>query len=134
MLKLAVALFSLLAVGNAAPTKVARSTASPTAKVRNGTYVGVTNTHYQQDFFLGMPYAQQPLGDLRFTVPQSLNESWSGERDAKEYSNICVGYGVSAQIFFDIQALLAASWHYQYNLMGGSVRPTRFGTHSPKLV
>lgn len=97
MPKLAVALLALLAVGNAAPTKVARSAASPTAQVRNGTYVGVTNTQYQQDFFLGMPYAQQPLGDLRFTVPQSLNESWSGERDAKEYSDICVGYGVSAQ-------------------------------------
>ncbi|PYH32854.1 cholinesterase [Aspergillus neoniger CBS 115656] len=96
MPKLAVALLALLAVGNAAPTKVARSAASPTAQVRNGTYVGVTNIHYQQDFFLGMPYAQQPLGDLRFTVPQSLNESWSGARDAKEYSNICVGYGTDS--------------------------------------
>ncbi|KAH2126355.1 hypothetical protein KXW34_004519 [Aspergillus fumigatus] len=40
-----------------------------------------------------MPYAQQPVGNLRFRVPQSLNESWEGERDAKKYSDICVGYG-----------------------------------------
>lgn len=67
---------------------------TPRARVLNGTYVGVRNEAYDQDFFLGIPYAQQPVGDLRFTIPQSLNETWHGERDAKEYSNICVGYGV----------------------------------------
>ena len=93
MLRIAAGLLALIASGKAAPT----GAASPTANVRNGTYVGVRNTHYQQDFFLGMPYAQQPVGDLRFTVPQPLNESWSGQHDAKEYSHICVGYGVRAQ-------------------------------------
>lgn len=72
---------------------------SPRATVRNGTYIGVRSTTYEQDFFLGMPYAQQPLGALRFTVPQSLNESWDGVHDAKEYSDICVGYGVSTAFF-----------------------------------
>lgn len=86
---------ALWAVGagvNAAPSS---SVSSPRVQVRNGTYAGVRNTGYNQDFFLGMPYAQQPVGDLRFTLPQSLNESWQGERDAKDHSKICPGYGVS---------------------------------------
>lgn len=67
---------------------------SPSARVRNGTYAGFHSTTYSQDFFLGMPYAQQPIGNLRFTTPQPLTESWDGVREAKEYSDICVGYGV----------------------------------------
>lgn len=70
------------------------STSDPRVQIRNGTYIGARNTVYNQDYFLGMPYAQPPVGDLRFTVPQSLNQSWKEDRNAKEYSNICVGYGV----------------------------------------
>lgn len=91
---LAASFFALWAVGDAAPSSVS----NPRVRVRNGTYVGVRNVNYQQDFFLGMPYAQQPVGNLRFRVPQSLNESWDGERDAKKYSDICVGYGVSQHL------------------------------------
>ncbi|KAJ6018662.1 hypothetical protein N7522_000729 [Penicillium canescens] len=72
------------------------SKSSPTVKVRNGTYTGVHSSTYNQDFFLGMPYAQQPVGNLRFTVPQSLDTSWEGARDAKAYSDICVGYGTDS--------------------------------------
>jgi cholinesterase len=86
----------LLTIVTAAPTACLGS--GPTATIRNGTYVGIKNGAYNQDFFLGIPYAQQPVGNLRFTVPQPLNESWEGERDAKEYSDICVGYGVRKQI------------------------------------
>ncbi|KAJ5347355.1 Carboxylesterase [Penicillium brevicompactum] len=69
---------------------------SPTVTVRNGTYAGSHVSTYDQDLFLGIPYAQQPVGNLRFTVPQSLNTSWDGVRDAKEYSDICVGYGTDS--------------------------------------
>lgn len=93
MLASAVSLLALWAAAQASPTQSA-----PTAAVRNGTYIGVHSTTYNQDFFLGMPYAQQPVGNLRFTVPQPLNESWNEARDAKAYSDICVGYGVSIPI------------------------------------
>lgn len=82
--------FLLWTAVHAVPTK-----SSPTVAVRNGTYTGVRSSTYNQDFFLGMPYAQQPVGNLRFTVPQSLNASWDDTRDATQYSDICVGYGVS---------------------------------------
>ncbi|KAJ9214436.1 hypothetical protein DTO166G4_4060 [Paecilomyces variotii] len=88
------AYLGLLTAVLAATTPLERS--KPIARVINGTYVGVWNEEYNQDFFLGMPYAQQPVGDLRFAVPQPLNESWEGERDAKEYSDICVGYGTDS--------------------------------------
>jgi len=65
----------------------------PTVTVSNGTYVGRYLPEYNQDLFLGMPYAQPPIGDLRFTVPQSLNTSWYGTKSAEEYSDECVGYG-----------------------------------------
>lgn len=82
--------FLLWTAVHAVPTK-----SSPTVAVRNGTYTGVRSSTYNQDFFLGMPYVQQPVGNLRFTVPQSLNASWDDTRDATQYSDICVGYGVS---------------------------------------
>ncbi|KAF2834382.1 alpha/beta-hydrolase [Patellaria atrata CBS 101060] len=65
----------------------------PTVKVKNGTYVGVYSAPYEQDFFLGIPYAQPPVGNLRFRTPKSLDERWSGSRNATSYSRECVGYG-----------------------------------------
>ncbi|BCS17296.1 uncharacterized protein APUU_10124A [Aspergillus puulaauensis] len=83
---------SVLAVlGAAVPSP--RAVLPPTADVLNGTYVGVRNNNYNQDFFLGIPFAQQPVGNLRFALPTPLNETWDEERDAKAYSDICVGYG-----------------------------------------
>ncbi len=88
----------LAALGTAAPSP--RAVSPPTADVLNGTYVGVRNENYHQDFFLGIPYAQQPIGNLRFALPTSLNETWDEERDAKEYSDICVGYGVGTFVLY----------------------------------
>lgn len=34
------------------------STSGPQVTVKNGTYAGVYGSQYDQDFFLGMPYAQ----------------------------------------------------------------------------
>lgn len=90
MISLAIVIFTLWALADAACVGP-----PPTATVQNGTYVGVHSPSYNQDFFLGMPYAKKPLGDLRFTTPQSLKSGWKGLRDAKAYSDICVGYGVS---------------------------------------
>jgi carboxylesterase type B len=65
---------------------------APTVSVINGTYYGVHSQYYEQDFFLGVPFAQQPVGDLRLQTPQSLNTSWTEERNATEYSPACLGY------------------------------------------
>jgi carboxylesterase type B len=65
----------------------------PTVQIKNGSYYGVYNAEYDQDFFLGMPYSQPPVGELRFRVPQPLNTAWAGVRNATQYSHECIGYG-----------------------------------------
>jgi acetylcholinesterase len=65
----------------------------PTATVKNGTYSGMSLPSFNQELFLGMPFAQQPVPPvLRLHAPLSLNTSWNGVRNAKAYSPICVGY------------------------------------------
>lgn len=79
---------ALLALSTGA-TAVTSSHTSPTVNVRNGTYVGTYSSSYNQDFFLGMPYAQPPTeGPLRFAPPAPLNTSWDGIRSATEFGHI----------------------------------------------
>ncbi|KAJ4009873.1 hypothetical protein NW752_009047 [Fusarium irregulare] len=68
---------------------------SPFANVKNGTYRGIHSNEYNQDFFLGIPFAEPPVGDLRFRNPRPYDQSWKGTRDASKYSPACVGYGPS---------------------------------------
>jgi hypothetical protein len=75
---------TLISIGIAAP--VQKSAGPPLVSVKNGTYAGVYSSVYDQDFFLGIPYAQPPIGDLRFRNPQSLNSTWPGEYHAQDYS------------------------------------------------
>lgn len=66
---------------------------TPTANLRNGTYIGVTDSVNNQEYFLGMPYAQAPTGSLRFAAPQPLQTSFSEPRSATQYGKACIGYG-----------------------------------------
>jgi acetylcholinesterase len=97
MLKVALAIFPSLALS--APATLYGDSNSddvscaPSVDLTNGTYLGVSNEHYNQEFFLGIPYAQPPTGSLRFAPPQPIDESWDEARDATEYGNICFGYG-----------------------------------------
>ncbi|CAG7565103.1 unnamed protein product [Fusarium equiseti] len=68
------------------------SAASPKAKTLNGTYIGKHISSWNQDAFLGIPYAQSPTGDLRFKWPQSLSTSFDEERTATEYGDSCMQY------------------------------------------
>jgi acetylcholinesterase len=63
---------------------------APVAKVANGSYYGIHNSNYNQDFFLGVPFAQPPLQNLRLANPQSLNFSWDGALPATDYAFVGV--------------------------------------------
>ncbi|KAL3429484.1 Alpha/Beta hydrolase protein [Aspergillus tetrazonus] len=89
-----------LSLGISATSFPRGNAGAPTARVKNGTYEGVYSPEYDQDFFLGVPFAQPPVNDLRFRLPQSLNATWEGTRDAKDYSLLCVGYGLD-QTFYN---------------------------------
>lgn len=77
----------------AIPLALPRDSSTPTATIKNGTVEGIHSSQYNQDFFLGIPYAQPPTGALRFRVPQSINASWSNPLQATQYPAACVGYG-----------------------------------------
>jgi hypothetical protein len=76
-------------------TLVIGAWAVPTVTVRNGTYIGLHSESYNQDIFLGMPYAKAPVGDLRLVRPQSLNQSWNVPRRAITYGDSCPAYVLS---------------------------------------
>lgn len=91
------ALLSLLAVSTQALAGLTRrqnAPSAPTATVRNGTLTGYYQATYDQDYFLGIPFAQPPIGDLRFRPPMPLNSTWPGSKNATEYSPQCIGYGM----------------------------------------
>ncbi|RMJ18459.1 hypothetical protein CDV36_001887 [Fusarium kuroshium] len=73
----------------------------PVGRARNGSYHGVYNRHYGVESFLGVPFAQPPVADLRLRPPQSLNSSWHSVRDATEYGDACVGYGDDTELVAD---------------------------------
>lgn len=77
----------LLLAGFFAATVV--SSSAPLAHVRNGTYAGYHLPSFNQDAFVGIPYVQPPVGELRFERSQSLNQSWEGVRNATDYKNSC---------------------------------------------
>lgn len=72
-----------------ASSLVTSTSANPTVTILNGTYEGIYAPTFNQDLFLGIPYAQDTSGVNRFRIPQALNETWPGTRDAKNYSNAC---------------------------------------------
>ena len=77
------------ALPDIATAQTTNTTTSPTVTVRNGTYQGSYLPDWDQDAFLGIPFAQPPVGDLRFRWPRSLNESFSDVRSAQEYGTNC---------------------------------------------
>lgn len=78
---------------------------APTVTVTNGTIQGVHSTVWNQDFFLGIPFAQPPVGDLRFRWPQSLNTSYAGTLDASRYGYSCYQYGSNFNLSEDCLTL-----------------------------
>lgn len=71
---------------------VASACAAPMVTVKNGTYIGLHSDTYDQDIFLGMPYAKAPVGDLRLVRPQPLDQTWNVPRRAVTYGDSCPAY------------------------------------------
>lgn len=63
---------------------------APIVSVKNGSYYGSYSATYDQDLFLGIPFAQPPLEDLRWRNPQSLNSTWTVARSATTYAPVCL--------------------------------------------
>ncbi|CAH1781139.1 unnamed protein product [Owenia fusiformis] len=70
----------------------------PNGQIR-GTQDTLSNPHnspYLQDRdltynkYLGIPYAEPPVGNLRFRPPKPLDKKWSGVRDATTHGTACM--------------------------------------------
>ncbi|KAK7749291.1 hypothetical protein SLS62_008260 [Diatrype stigma] len=84
----------------------------PRVKTINGTYEGAYLPDWDQDVFLGIPYAQPPTGDLRFRWPQSINTSFEGVRNATQYGWIYGGglyAGSTADPQYNLSGIVSAS-------------------------
>ncbi|GJN93281.1 hypothetical protein Rhopal_006328-T1 [Rhodotorula paludigena] len=95
---LASSLVPLAALPGSSASPVALTTRNnagrPTAQLQNGTVRGVHLPTFAQDAFLGIPYAQPPVGDLRLRRPQPLEAGFDGGSfEAVEYSAFCWGIG-----------------------------------------
>ncbi|KAI0862859.1 alpha/beta-hydrolase [Xylaria cubensis] len=95
--------FSLV---KAAPAAGNNTTSIPNVTVKNGTIHGrhLAET-WDQDLFLGIPYAQPPTGPLRFKWPQPLNESFSAPLDASAYGYSCYQSGTGFDLSEDCLTL-----------------------------
>jgi len=102
MVSFRVWLFALLSnVSSAAGVVSRQDNPAPTVSIHNGTIQGLHHPTYNQDFFLGIPYAEPPLENLRFRYPEPLKSVWNGTLDATAYYPECIGYG-GDQIGYDI--------------------------------
>lgn len=80
-------LASVAVAGRSQPLLQSRALSSaPTVSLKNGSYFGVHDSVHKQDQFLGMPFAQPPIGDLRFANPVQVNSTWGGALPATNYA------------------------------------------------
>jgi carboxylesterase type B len=100
--KTSVILFAALVSGQ---SYAAYNSSRPTAKTLNGTYAGRYLDSWDQDLFLGIPYAQPPIGPLRFKWPQSIVTAFSGIKDASNYGYSCYQYGTNFNLSEDCLTL-----------------------------
>ncbi|KAF8334763.1 Carboxylesterase family-domain-containing protein [Cantharellus anzutake] len=66
-----------------------RDVLSPQIQLPQGFVTGLSAPQFCQDYFLGIPYAQPPLGKLRFAKPQPLGPNPSHKVDATQYGKAC---------------------------------------------
>lgn len=64
---------------------------APKVRIKNGAVEGIYNPEYHQDRFLGIPFAQPPVGQLRFSRPKPLNSTWKRPYPAIRYGPFCHG-------------------------------------------
>ncbi|KAL4910113.1 hypothetical protein BDW74DRAFT_173580 [Aspergillus multicolor] len=69
---------------------LAEQNSSVSVKIRNGTVVGVDYASSQVQHFLGIPYAQPPVGNLRLRQAEPLNASF-GTLAAQSFGPACYG-------------------------------------------
>jgi hypothetical protein len=84
----------------------------PIVKTTNGSISGVFLPTYDQDAFLGIPFAAPPTGSLRFRAPQPLNDAWNDLRQAKTYGPGCAQWSSNTDVKEDCLTLNSMYMYY----------------------
>lgn len=100
-MRLLLLLLLYVSLTTALPARTNSTAETPTVAITNGSISGLHLETYNQDLFLGIPFAQPPIGELRFRNPQSINTSFGTAIEATEYAPLCVGYGVRPTLLRD---------------------------------
>ncbi|KAF2671892.1 lipase [Microthyrium microscopicum] len=77
----------------------------PTVTISNGTIAGKYLSQWKQDAFLGIPYAQPPIGNLRFRHPKPLDKKWDTPFQATKFGKTCQQYGSRTDLSEDCLVL-----------------------------
>ncbi|GJJ08181.1 hypothetical protein Clacol_002389 [Clathrus columnatus] len=80
-------------------------------KTSIGTFRGIANQTDNLEIWRGIPFAQPPVGKLRFKAPVSITTPFKGIQDASQFGAACPqpsagGGSVEAQVVFPAQAPL----------------------------
>jgi hypothetical protein len=86
-------------------TTLVNFASDPIVKTTNGSISGKFLPTYEQDAFLGIPFAAPPVGPLRFRAPQPLNTSWTDVRPAKTYGPGCAQWSSNTNVKEDCLTL-----------------------------
>ncbi|KAF9516357.1 hypothetical protein BS47DRAFT_1390812 [Hydnum rufescens UP504] len=62
----------------------------PQVQLESGLVFGVNVPQFGQDYFLGIPYAQPPVGPLRFSAPLPILKNRSRTIDATKFGKVCL--------------------------------------------
>lgn len=81
---------------------------APEVEIANGTIRGGRCASAPVNYFLSIPYAVAPVGDLRFTPPQPYNQTFAGVRDATTPAPSCPQLGI---FFVAYQAGQSEDWY-----------------------
>jgi carboxylesterase type B len=77
----------------AASLSLAVLAAAQTVKTLNGTIQGGRCNSTAVNYFLSIPYAKPPLGNLRFAPPQVYDQAYNGTLQATNPAMTCVQFG-----------------------------------------
>ncbi len=97
MRSLTVRRYSVLSVALLTPIILLAASSTPQVKTHYGTLAGKDDGKVNS--FLGIPYAQPPMGELRWKAPQPVSK-WNGVKKATEFGFHCMQGRVFGDMVF----------------------------------
>jgi carboxylesterase type B len=74
-------------------TALSALAAAQTVTVKNGTIQGAKCPTTTANLYAAIPFAQPPVGNLRFAAPQSYNQKYNGTLDGTKQPPSCIQFG-----------------------------------------